>query len=135
MMNKTVIICMILVTSLAMCGCRLARPDGLEYEDDRLVGVYIAGEAYEPPDDDSLTMSESSSLEELFADDGKIYGALKKDEDGEAEYVFQGLSGISFIYAKNGSGDYREYFTDSLIGDVILKTDPDGTEFSLCGTV
>ena len=154
MMNKkTFLICLVLLLTISLCGCQLAKEDGLEVENDRLIGVFITPEYLDLFDFDSYMQDNISSImkkggnitiEQDEKYQGRIYAELKpmifddseSDETPEVlEYVFEELEGIPFFRYEVTQTDFEPY---SAISSVDYLNDTHlyiGDETSIEGTI
>jgi hypothetical protein len=150
--KKAFIIFLVLISAISLYSCQLARDDGLEVQNDRLIGVFITPEHLDLFDFDSYFQENISSImkkggnitaehNEKYA--GRIYAELKpivyyseSDEPIESlEYVFNELEGIPFFHYEVKQADYEPYTAMSsghYISEAHLSI---GDETSIEGTI
>lgn len=137
---------------IALGGCKLARADGMETEQDKLVGVFITKEYLDLFDmegylnDNIASLSKGGNIE--VKDDGRYQGRIyaelipqtyTNEETGEKsehwEYAFTEVDGVPFFYARVAPPEGDSYYANSS-GDIVCDGHfTVGDNMSLKGTL
>ncbi|NLB41586.1 MAG: hypothetical protein GX815_04880 [Clostridiales bacterium] len=127
MRKKVFLISLVLILAISLASCQLAKVDGLEVQNDRLIGVFITSEYLDLFDFDRYFQDNITSIMKKGGDvaiehsekyQGRIYAELKPMvfEDSEPfqsevfmEYMFEGIEGIPFLHYQVQQTDYEPY--------------------------
>ena len=136
--KKIVLFCGILISIMALCGCRLAQEDDpAAPENARLVGMYITTEhldlfdfgAYFSDNAARLMSGKQAVIEDQNGKyGGRVYATKQNkpsinEETGEAsefeEYEFVGLEGYPFAIVRHTDEETGECYTATMLGSEI----------------
>ena len=153
MNKKYILVSLVLILAISLSSYQLAEDDGLEVQNDHLIGVFITSEYLDLFDFDRYFQDNISSIMKKGGDvtiehsekyQGRIYAELKPmvfddsdpfQSEGVMEYVFEGVEGIPFFHYQVQQTDYEPYTAMSsgnYFSDAHLSI---GDETSIEGTI
>ena len=147
-----ILIACTLMMLVLLSGCQLAKEDGLTFESERLIGVFITNEYLDLFDFDTYLQDNISDfvngsnveIKPNIRYGGRLYAQLQErssasDDSGEThsiwEYIFPDVEGIAFYSAEITEPDGTSYFAHNNGGAICDGHIAYGADTSLEGTL